>query len=93
MALNRRQLIHRGAAGAGLVVVGNLTSCSPASAAAVRRAGKRRLGRCPRDGPVAPGRPATAASTPDPAKLLDLPEGFTYKSSPRPASRSPAPTA
>ncbi len=29
MALSRRQLIHRGAAGAGLVVVGNLTLLVP----------------------------------------------------------------
>ena len=78
MALNRRQLIHRGAAGAGLVVVGNLTSLFTQSASAA---------------PLQQGRRAAAgatsirrswatgygALTPDPAKLLDLPDGFTYK--------------
>ena len=34
MALSRRQLIHHGASGAGLVVVGNLTSLFTQSAAA-----------------------------------------------------------
>ncbi len=78
MALNRRQLIHRGAAGAGLVVIGNLTSWFPASASTT---GARRSG-----GILATARRRTARSwatgygrlVPDPDTLLDLPEGFSY---------------
>ncbi len=77
MALNRRQLIHRGAAGAGLVVVGNLTSLFTQSAAAApssKAAGGRRATSIRRSWATGYG-----ALTPDPAKLLDLPDGFTYK--------------
>jgi uncharacterized protein len=68
MALSRRQLIHHGAAGAGLVVVGNLTSLFAQRAAAAPFRQARRS--------WATGYGALA---PDPAKLLDLPDGFTYK--------------
>lgn len=79
MALSRRQLIHRGAAGAGLVVVGNLTSLFPSatSAAWSRRAvngtpAARRAGL--RSWATGYGQLA-----PDPDQILDLPEGFSYK--------------
>ena len=80
MALNRRQLINHGAAGAGLVVAGNLAAWFPATASA---SGARQ--------PTAPARVAHARGgvrswatgygelVPDPEALLDLPEGFTYK--------------
>jgi uncharacterized protein len=68
MALTRRQLIHHSAAGAGLVIVGNLTPLFSQSAAAA---------------PIRQARRSWASGygvlTPDPAKLLDLPDGFTYK--------------
>jgi uncharacterized protein len=78
MALNRRQLIHRGAAGAGIVVIGNLANWFPASASA---AGARRSG-----GALAGARPGSGRSwatgygrlVPDPDSILDLPEGFSY---------------
>jgi len=67
--LTRRQLLQRGAAtGAGLVVIGNLVDALPAAAS----------------GPagVRPGAVVSRAGygrlVPDPAKLLDLPEGFSY---------------
>jgi uncharacterized protein len=77
MALSRRQLIHRGAAGAGLVVVGNLSSWFPAAAGNARR---------PASGVLASARRGTVRSwatgygrlVPDPDALLDLPEGFSY---------------
>ena len=47
MALSRRQLIHRGAAGAGLVVVGNLSSWFPAAAGNARRPASGRARRGP----------------------------------------------
>jgi uncharacterized protein len=79
MALNRRQLINRGAAGAGLVVVGNLTSLFSPSAAA---AGSRRSGSTLATAPRGTGRSWASGYgrlVPDPDTLLDLPEGFSYK--------------
>ena len=77
MALSRRQLIHHGAAGAGLVVVGNLTSLFTQSATAAPLQQGQRAG----SGATSIRRSwATGygALAPDPAKLLDLPDGFTY---------------
>ncbi len=75
-ALSRRQLIHRGAA--GLFVVGNLTSIisATASAADLARPGARRavaLGAGPRSWATGYGELIA-----DPAKILDLPDGFGY---------------
>jgi secreted PhoX family phosphatase len=77
MPLNRRQLLQKGAAGAGLVVVGNLGGLFPGIAKAGSPTGKRL---------VKGGNLATARSisrgygrlVADPNKLLDLPEGFSY---------------
>jgi uncharacterized protein len=79
MALNRRQLIHHGAAGAGLVVVGSLTSLISASAAA---AGARRSGTAlatTRSGHGRSWATGYGRLVPDADTLLDLPEGFSYK--------------
>jgi uncharacterized protein len=77
MALNRRQLIHRGAAGAGLVVVGNLATWFPATASASRgRQGAGLL--APRRGNVRSWATGYGRLVPDPDALLDLPEGFSY---------------
>jgi len=78
MPLNRRQLLHRGAAGAGLVVVGNLSGIFPSVARAGNPAGKRLLN----GGTLGTARSASTGYgrlVPDSAKILDLPEGFTYK--------------
>jgi secreted PhoX family phosphatase len=75
MALTRRQLIHRGAAGAGLVVVGNLTSLFPGGVAAARVPRGSRAGLAPaRSWATGYGRLVS-----DPDTLLDLPEGFSYR--------------
>jgi secreted PhoX family phosphatase len=78
MALSRRQLIHRGAAGAGLVVVGNLTSLFPTSVSAL--GGRRATGlvTAARGGSVHSWATGYGRLVPDPDKLLDLPEGFSY---------------
>jgi uncharacterized protein len=70
MPLTRRQLLHRGAAGAAILAVGDLGSLAPRAAAAGRRA---RTG-------ATPGRAGRVYGqlVPDPAKLLDLPDGFSY---------------
>jgi secreted PhoX family phosphatase len=77
MALSRRQLIHHSAAGAGLVIVGNLASWFPATASA---SGARlpRLVTSPRRGSVRSWATGYGRLVPDPEALLDLPEGFSY---------------
>ena len=78
MALNRRQLIHRGAAGAGLVVVGNLTSLfTPTASAAPLQQGRRAAAGADLDPSLVGDRLWRADS--GPGELLDLPDGFTYK--------------
>ena len=77
MSFNRRQLFQQGAAGAGLVVVGNLSGLFPGSALANRLSGKRLLERAN----ASTARAATrryGSLVPDSAKLLDLPESFSY---------------
>lgn len=78
MSLNRRELIQRGAMGAGLVVAGNLGSLFPGVANA----------RGPLAKSVKNGARVTRARAQgrgygrlvaDPDKLLDLPDGFTYR--------------
>jgi secreted PhoX family phosphatase len=77
MAINRRQLIHRGAAGAGLVIVGNLATWFPAAASASRgRQGAGLL--ASRRGSVRSWATGYGRLVPDPDALLDLPEGFSY---------------
>ncbi len=77
MALNRRQLIHHGAAGAGLVVVGNLANWFPDRVGGWRPADPGRPRRCPtRQWPFVGDRLRPARPRPD--TLLDLPEGFSY---------------
>jgi uncharacterized protein len=77
MALSRRQLIHRGAAGAGLVVVGNITSLFPTAASAAQARRARGLAVTARS-----GRRSWATGygrlVPDAGQLLDLPDGFSY---------------
>ena len=77
MPLNRRQLLHKGATGAGLVVVGNLSGLFPSIAKASNPTPKRLL----KGGSLASARSASRGYgrlVPDAAKLLDLPEGFSY---------------
>ena len=77
MPLNRRQLLQKGAAGAGLVVVGNLGGLFPSIARAGSPTGKRLV----RGGNLATARSISRGYgrlVPDPNKLLDLPEGFSY---------------
>lgn len=78
MPLNRRQLLRQGVAGAGLVVVGNLSGLFPSVArAAISPNGKHLL----KGGAVSSARSASKGYgrlVPDPGKLLDLPEGFRY---------------
>ncbi len=75
MTLSRRQLLGRGAAGLGIVALGNATALfDPAGAAGVRRNGWNGRGwRGPRSwedvGPLLD----------DPAGFLDLPAGFSYR--------------
>ena len=76
MTLSRRQLIHRGAAGAGLVFVGNLASLVPTSAFAA--SGRRSTGLLARRAAVRTWATGYGRLVPDPGKLLDLPDGFTY---------------
>ena len=76
MTLNRRQLIHRGAAGAGLVFVGNLASLLPATASAA--GGRRTTGLLAHRTSVRTWATGYGALVPDPGKLLDLPDGFSY---------------
>ena len=64
MTLTRRELLTRGAAGAGVVAVGNLAGVFGAPLASAG-------GRPDRD-------PGYGALIPDPAGLLDLPRGFKY---------------
>lgn len=79
MALNRRQLIQTGAAGAGIVAVGNLGALVPQVAGT---AGTPAVTRRPAS--VADGARVVSRTrgygrlVPDPAQLLDLPEGFGY---------------
>ena len=68
MPLSRRQLLHRGAAGAGFVAVGDLAGLL---SIAVPTAGATP----PRS--ILPAGPY-GALVPDPDGLLDLPEGFAY---------------
>ncbi len=77
MAINRRQLINRGAVGAGLVVTGNLAAWFPATASA---SGARQspLLASTRRGGVRSWATGYGRLVPDPEALLDLPEGFTY---------------
>ena len=75
MSLSRRQLLGRGAAGLGIVALGNATSLiDPAGATGLRRNGWNGKGwHGPRSwqdvGPLLE----------DPAGLLDLPAGFSYR--------------
>src|SRR5262245_31135089 len=77
--LNRRQLLRTTAAGAGLIVVGDLTGLSSrAAAAAAHPAGRSTFqgGRVTR---VHALTGTYGALVPDPQKLLDLPAGFSYR--------------
>ncbi len=71
MALSRRELLTRGAAGAGVIAVGNLAGVFGAPLASAHTQGKE-------------GRPGRGRDTgygelrTDPAGLLDLPAGFRY---------------
>ncbi len=77
MPLNRRELLQKGAAGAGLVVVGNLSGLFPSVARAGSPTGTRLL----KGSNMAAARSSSTGYgrlVPDAAKLLDLPEGFSY---------------
>ena len=76
MSLNRRQLIQRGAAGAAVVVIGDLGSLFPSVAGAAHRPFGTVLGNDTGLGSRAAA--GYGALVPDPAKLIDLPEGFSY---------------
>lgn len=75
--VDRRQLLQRGAAGAGLLVVGNLGATFPKAGAAAGASAGDRLGRTPL-GTVRAASRNYGALVADPDKLLDLPEGFSY---------------
>jgi len=78
MPLNRRQLLQQGAAGAGLIVVGNVSGLFPGIARASTPTGKSLLN----GAKLASVRSATGSYgrlVPDPDRLLDLPEGFSYR--------------
>ena len=79
MTLNRRELIQRGAVIGGLVITGSITDLLGGKAAA--RAPKRSIGRMAKPAPAGAARSWHAGYgplVPDPNKLLDLPEGFSY---------------
>ncbi len=72
MAMNRRELITRGAAGLGIVATGNLTDVFGASLAGAGPKG------APGQGKGLGAGPGYGELVPDPAGLLDLPPGFRY---------------
>ncbi|CAN5484782.1 hypothetical protein BH24ACT5_BH24ACT5_02300 [soil metagenome] len=78
MSLNRRELIHRGAVGAGLVVAGNLGSLFPGVASARGPLAKSVKNGARLTSARAQGR-GYGQLVADPDKLLDLPEGFSYR--------------
>ena len=75
-SLDRRQLLLAGAAGAGIAFVGNLVGLSPRVAAAGRSSGLA-VGARGVGGRTFTG--AYGALVPDADRLLDLPEGFSYR--------------
>ncbi|WP_116998665.1 alkaline phosphatase PhoX [Desertimonas flava] len=77
MPLNRRQLLNRGAAGAGLLVAGNLGVTFPRAGATAGTPGGSALGGAVL-GTLRERRGGYGPLVADPDQLLDLPEGFSY---------------